>query len=50
MEVIVKKKFVDKYTGQTRNPGDKLIITDVRFREIQRSGDFVERVKVEDKK
>ena len=41
IRVIVKKKFVDKYTGLTHKPGDKLTVSEVRFREIQRSGDYV---------
>lgn len=45
MNVIVKKEFVDRYTGITHKPGDKLSITDARHREIKRSGDYVEPVK-----
>lgn len=42
LNVTVKKPFVDRYTGKTHKPGDKLILTDVRVREIKRSGDYVE--------
>lgn len=50
IEVIVKKDFTDKYTGQKRKAGEKHVITDARFREIQRSGDYVEVVKPTKKK
>lgn len=42
LKVIVKKKFLDRYSGVYHNPGDKLTITESRYREIKRSGDFVE--------
>ena len=42
LNVTVKKGFVDRYSGKTHKPGDKLILTDVRVREIKRSGDYVE--------
>ena len=42
ISVAVKKKFRDRYTGKTHKPGEKLTISDVRFREIKRSGDYVE--------
>ena len=42
INVIVKMEFIDRYTGIIHKPGDKLKITDARFREIQRSGDYVE--------
>lgn len=42
LNVTVKKPFLDRYTGKSHKPGDKLILTDVRVREIKRSGDFVE--------
>lgn len=42
INVIVKSKFIDKYTGQIRRPGDRLTITECRFREILRSGNYVE--------
>ena len=41
IKVIVKKKFLDRYTGITHKPGDKLTVSEVRYREILRSGDYV---------
>ena len=45
IRVIVKKKFTDRYTGRytgiSHKPGDKLTVSEVRFREILRSGDYV---------
>ena len=48
--IVVKKDFVDKYTGIKHKPGDKLTVTDARFREIKRSGDYVEVVKAAESK
>ena len=42
VKVIVKKKFRDRITGVCHKVGDKLTVTDERFREIKRSGDYVE--------
>lgn len=42
VNVVVKKEFLDRYTGLKRKPGEKLTITDARYREIKRSGDYVE--------
>ena len=42
VKVIVKKKFRDRITGVSHKVGDKLTVTDERFREIKRSGDYVE--------
>ena len=42
LNVIVKKKFLDRYSGVYHMPGDKLTITDARYREIKRSGDYVD--------
>ena len=42
MQVAVKKGFLDRYTGIMHKQGEKLNITDARFREIKRSGDYVE--------
>ena len=42
LKVIVKKKFLDRYTGVTHHPGKTLTISDRRYREIKRSGDYVE--------
>lgn len=50
INVVVKKQFTDRRTGLIRKPGEKLNITDERFREIKRSGDYVEIVKDEPKK
>lgn len=41
IKVVVKKKFLDRHTGIFRKPGDKLTVSEVRFREILRSGDYV---------
>lgn len=40
--VIVKKAFVDRYTGIKHKDGDKLTITEDRYLEIRRSGNYVE--------
>lgn len=40
--VIVKDSFRDKHSGIKHKKGDRLTITEDRFREIQRSGDLVE--------
>ena len=40
--VIVKKAFLDRYTGIKRKEGDRLTITEERFLEIRRSGNYVE--------
>lgn len=45
VNVIVKRDFVCRYTGKKRKSGDRLTISDERFREMKRSGDFVEIVK-----
>lgn len=47
LDVVVKKDFPtpDRYTGIKYKAGTRLKITDARFREIQRSGDYVEVVK-----
>ena len=41
IKVIVKRKFLDKYTGISHKPGDKLTVSEVRYREILRSGDYI---------
>lgn len=41
IKVIVKKKFLDRYTGISHKPGDKLTVDENRYREIQRAGDYV---------
>lgn len=50
VNVIVKKEFLDRYTGKMNKVNDKLIIREDRYREILRSGDYVEVVKAEAKK
>lgn len=42
LNVIVKKRFLDRYSGVYHNEGKKLTISDARYREIKRSGDYVE--------
>lgn len=41
IHVVVKKGFLDRYTGKRHNPGDKIAVTPDRLREIKRSGDYV---------
>lgn len=43
--VVVKKKFLDGSTGLYRKVDDKMTITEKRYIEIKRKGDFVEIVK-----
>jgi hypothetical protein len=43
--VVVKKKFIDGATGLTKKPGDKMTISEKRYLEIIRKGDYVEIVK-----
>lgn len=43
--VKVKREFLDRYTGIKRKPGDTFAVTESRYLEIKRSGDFVEAVK-----
>ena len=44
--VVVKKEFLDKYTGQKRKVGEKMSVTYKRLAEIRRySNDYVEVVK-----
>ena len=40
--VVVKKDFVDKYSGLKHKAGEKLTVTDARLREINRSGKYAE--------
>lgn len=42
VKVVVKKKFRDRITGVNHKVNDRLTVTDARFREIKRSGDYVE--------
>lgn len=48
IKVKVKKEFLDRYTGKTHKVGDTMEVTDARYREIKRSGDYVEVVKPTD--
>lgn len=41
VKVVVKKEFTDRYTGLKHKPGEKLKVTEARYREIKRSGDYV---------
>ena len=50
VNVIVKKQFLDRYTGKMRKVNDKFTVREDRYREILRSGDYVEAVKDEAKK
>lgn len=40
--VLVKKEFLDRHTGKQRKKGETFTVTDARYREIKRSGDYVE--------
>lgn len=40
-KVIVKKAFRDRYTGITYKEGDRLTLSDDRYLEIKRSGNYV---------
>ena len=40
--VIVKKAFLDRYTGIKHKEGDKLTLSEERYLEIRRSGNYVE--------
>lgn len=42
IKVKVKRDFRDKYTGIKHNAGTTMEVTDSRFREINRSGDYLE--------
>ena len=41
VKVVVENEFTDRYTGLKHKPGEKLDVTEARYREIQRSGDYV---------
>lgn len=45
IKVKVIKEFPDRYTGTQRKVGEIMEITDARYREIKRSGNYVEVVK-----
>lgn len=40
--VIVKKAFRDRHTGIKHKANDRLTVSDDRYLEIRRSGDYVE--------
>ena len=40
--VIVKKAFLDRYTGIKHKEGDRLTLSEERYLEIRRSGNYVE--------
>lgn len=42
VNVIVKVAFRDRYSGKHYKQGDKLTISDARYREIKRCGDYVQ--------
>lgn len=42
LNVIVKKRFLDRYNGVYHEAGKKLTISDARYREIKRQGDYIE--------
>ena len=50
LKLKVKKRFRDKYSGKMNNAGSTLTVKEDRYREIQRSGDYVEVVNTEAKK
>lgn len=50
LNVKVKKEFRDRHTGKINKVNSPLKITEDRYREIMRSGDYVEVVKGEPKK
>ena len=45
MKAKVLRKFKDKVTGETRNPGDVLTVSKKRFEEILKVGPLVEEIK-----
>lgn len=47
IKVVVKKEFLDRYTGKKHKPGEPLEISEARYYEIKRSGAYVEAVKKE---
>lgn len=42
LNVIVKKRFQDRYTGVWHEADKRLTISDARYREIKRQGDYIE--------
>ena len=47
LKVKVLKKYLDRYAGVYRNPGDVLEVSEKRYREIKLSGNYVEVIKAE---
>lgn len=47
LKIRVKAAFLDRRAGKMRKSGDVLTITEERYREIKRSGDFVEVIPAE---
>lgn len=45
VHVTVTKAFRDRYSGKQHPTGEKLTISDARYREIKRCGDYVQVVK-----
>ena len=50
VNVIVKEEFLDRYTGKMRKVNERFTVKEDRYREILRSGNYVEVVKDEAKK
>lgn len=42
LKVVVKKAFTDRYTGLKHKAGETLTVSEKRYREIKRSGEYVE--------
>ena len=42
LKVVVKKDFIDRHTGLKRKRGDYFSVSEERYREIKRSGEYVE--------
>ena len=41
INVIVKKEFLDRYTGIKRKEGERITLDEKRYLEIRRQGNFV---------
>lgn len=42
LTVVVASKFIDRHTGEARNPGDVIEVTQERLEEILAAGKYVE--------
>lgn len=42
IKVVVKKRFLDRYTGVFHNPGEVLTISEKRYLEIKNTGNYIE--------